>query len=129
MLTCLKSTYIITGILVLSIISTSKATAQKTKIDSLFMKGDTTAVMDSLMKDFESFLDSLSAPKSFFNVSVGIGTGIFSFENQSSVLLTTEKSLMFSSFTTVTVPPGFPRRSRFSNSFLSSLYLRFSYSV
>ena len=70
--------------------------AQKNKIDSLFKNSDTTAVIDSLMKDFDSFLDSLSAPKSFFNVSLGIGTGIFSFENNSSVFLTSEKKMILS---------------------------------
>jgi hypothetical protein len=70
--------------------------AQKNKIDSLFRNSDTTSVIDSLMKDFDSFLDSLAAPRSFFNVSVGIGTGIFSFENNNSVLLTSEKKMILS---------------------------------
>jgi len=72
------------------------ANAQQNRIDSLFSHGDTTAVMDSLMADFENFLDSLAKPKSFFTVSLGIGTGFFSFEDKSSVYLTTEKKLLFS---------------------------------
>ncbi len=65
--------------------------AQQSKLDSLFAKGDSTAILDSLMKDFGSFLDSLSKPKSFFTVSVGIGSGYFSFENQNSVFLTSSR--------------------------------------
>jgi hypothetical protein len=72
------------------------AKAQKTRIDSLFMNGDTSVVIESLMKDFDKFLDSLTAPKSFFNVSLGIGSGIFSFENNNSVFLTEEKKLILS---------------------------------
>lgn len=70
--------------------------AQTNRIDSLFMNSDTTSVIDSLMKDFDRFLDSIAAPKSFFNVSVGIGTGIFSFEDKNSVFLTSEKKLILS---------------------------------
>lgn len=70
--------------------------AQVGKLDSLFSSRDTTAVMDSLMKDFDKFLDSLSSPKSFFAVNLGIGTGFFNFENKNSVFLTTERKLIFS---------------------------------
>lgn len=73
-----------------------ETTAQKNRIDSLFMSSDTTSVIDSLMKDFDDFLDSLAAPKSFFNVSLGAGTGIFSFENKTSVFFTSEKKLVLS---------------------------------
>ena len=34
------------------------------KLDSLFAKGDTTAVLDSLLKDFDTYLDSLKDRKS-----------------------------------------------------------------
>ncbi|MBC7826826.1 MAG: hypothetical protein H7122_03700 [Chitinophagaceae bacterium] len=70
--------------------------AQKNRIDSLFMNSDTTSLIDSLMKDFDSFLDSIAAPKSFFNASMGIGTGIFSFEDKNSVFLTSQKKLILS---------------------------------
>lgn len=70
--------------------------AQKNRIDSLFMNSDTTSVIDSLMKDFDKFLDSIAAPKSFFNISAGAGTGIFSFEDKNSVFLTSEKKLILS---------------------------------
>jgi hypothetical protein len=66
------------------------------KLDSLFAKGDTTAVMDSLLKDFDSYLDSLTGPKSFFTVNMGIGTGFFSFNDRNSVTVNTEKKLIFS---------------------------------
>ena len=71
-------------------------TKAQNRIDSLFMYSDAKSVIDSLMKDFDGFLDSISAPKSFFNVSAGIGTGIFSFEDKNSVFLSTEKRVIFS---------------------------------
>lgn len=70
--------------------------AQQTVLDSLFKSGDTTAVLDSLMKDFDSFLDSLSQPKSSFIVGLSAGTGFYSFENKNTVVITTEKKLMVS---------------------------------
>jgi hypothetical protein len=66
------------------------------KLDSLFAKGDTTAVLDSLMKDFDSYLDSLAGRKSFFTVNMGIGTGFFSFNDKSSMLVNTQKKIIFS---------------------------------
>jgi hypothetical protein len=66
------------------------------KLDSLFAKGDTTAVLDSLLKDFDSYLDSLAGPKSFFTVSTGIGTGFFSFNEKNTVTMNTQKKLIFS---------------------------------
>jgi hypothetical protein len=70
--------------------------SQTGKLDSLFASGDTTAIMDSLMKDFDLFLDSLSAPKSFFNISLGAGNGYFSFENKNSVYLSSARKLILS---------------------------------
>lgn len=66
------------------------------KLDSLFLKGDTTAILDSLLKDFDSYLDSLVGRKSFFTLNVGIGTGYFSFNEKNSVTINTEKKLIFS---------------------------------
>ncbi len=63
------------------ILYSSSSFAQNTRIDALFSRGDTTAVMDSLMKDFDAYLDSLIQPKSFFNISAGFGTGYFSFKD------------------------------------------------
>jgi hypothetical protein len=57
--------------------------AQRNRLDSLFAKGDTTAVMDSLMMGFDAFLDSLAQPKSFFSASVGMGNRTFSIKNNS----------------------------------------------
>lgn len=66
------------------------------KLDSLFLKGDTTAILDSLLKDFDSYLDSLVARKSFFTLNTGIGTGFFSFNDKNTVTVNTEKKLIFS---------------------------------
>ena len=70
--------------------------AQQTKLDSLFMNADTTAVLDSLLEDFDDYLDSLSKRKSLFFVGVGIGTGVFSFDDKNTVFINTEKKLIFS---------------------------------
>lgn len=66
------------------------------KLDSLFLKGDTTAIMDSLLKDFDLYLDSLIGRKSFFTINAGIGTGFFSFNEKNSVTINTEKKPIFS---------------------------------
>jgi hypothetical protein len=84
------------AIVIFITISFQHAFSQVGKLDSLFNARDTTAVMDSLMSDFEKFLDSLSAPKSFFAMNLGLGTGFFSFENKNSVFLTTRKKLIIS---------------------------------
>lgn len=86
----------LTLLLLLSVLLQRASQAQNGKLDSLFAARDTTAVLDSLMKDFDLFLDSLAAPRSFFNVSVGIGTGFFSFENKNTVVITTKNKLIFS---------------------------------
>lgn len=84
------------AIVLFIVIGFQPASAQVGKLDSLFAARDTTAIIDSLLKDFDKFLDSLAAPKSFFAVNVGIGTGFFSFENKNSVFLTTRKKLIIS---------------------------------
>jgi hypothetical protein len=73
---------------------TCYAYPQSGKLDSLFNSRDTTAILDSLLKDFDQFLDSLSTPKSFFSVSIGAGTGYFSFEDKNSSFVNTQKKLI-----------------------------------
>ena len=68
--------------------------AQQSTLDSLFAGADSTAVLDSLLKDFDNYLDSISKPKSFFSFNVGIGNGYFSFENKNSVYLTNSQRLI-----------------------------------
>jgi len=65
------------------------------RLDSLFAKGDTTAVMDSLMKGFDAFMDSLSQPKSFFSISAGMGNRSFSIKNNSLNTQETTHQLSF----------------------------------
>lgn len=67
--------------------------AQQGKLDSLFIKGDTTAIMDSLMEDFEKFIDSVSAPKSFFSADIGFGNRTFSINNNALNTQSTSNSL------------------------------------
>lgn len=80
----------------LVLISFQRANAQDRGLDSLFTGRDTMAVMDSLVGDIEKFFDSLYAPKSFFALNLGVGTGFFSFENKNSAFLTTRRKLIFS---------------------------------
>ncbi len=68
--------------------------AQQTALDSLFARGDSTAILDSLLKDFDAYLDSLTKPRSFFSVNMGIGNGYFSFENKNSVFLSNSQRLI-----------------------------------
>lgn len=73
------------------------AIAQDGSLDSLFASGDTTAVLDSLMKEFDNFLDSMTIRKSFFMVSATAGNGVFSFESKGSALnVTTRNKLILS---------------------------------
>lgn len=65
------------------------------KLDSLFASGDTTAIMDSLLADFDSYLDSLMSSKSFFSVNLGVGTGFFSFNEKNTLTVNTRRKLMF----------------------------------
>lgn len=56
--------------------------AQHTGHDSTaVVKKDSTAIIDSLMKDFEKMVDELVAPKSFFSVGAGLGNRSFSVKN------------------------------------------------
>src|SRR3954467_2967853 len=64
--------YLPTRILLLTVVAfgaVQQGRAQQSELDSLFAKGDSTAVIDSLLKDFDLYLDSLTKPKSFFSVS------------------------------------------------------------
>lgn len=93
----MKQVLILTSLVfVCSFFTIQRAAAQQTKLDSLFQGKDTTAVLDSLMADFDSFLDSLSQPRSFFSAAVSAGTGYFSFENKNSVYLDTKQKLIIS---------------------------------
>ncbi len=65
------------------------------KIDSLFAKGDTTAIMDSLMNGFDEYLDSLLKPKSYFSVIAGVGNRTFSVKNNSLNTQETTRQLSF----------------------------------
>ncbi len=66
------------------------------KLDSLFKDGDTTRSLDSLLADFDTYLDSLSKRRSMFFVGIGAGTGSFSFDDKNSVYTTSEKKLIVS---------------------------------
>ena len=69
---------------------------QEDRIMQLFKNSDTTAVIDSLLKDFDRYLDSITKPSSFFSISLTAGTGIFSFESSNTVFYSSEKKLLLS---------------------------------
>lgn len=56
---------------------------------------DSTAMMDSIMKEMDSYLDSLTLPKSYLDVSFGIGTGFYNFKS-ASLTYNSERKLLFS---------------------------------
>lgn len=94
---CMKTRQLLTRILLPAILAcTQLAAAAQSRIDSLFLNKDSTAVLDSIMRDFSKYMDSMSKPTSFFTVSVGIGTGYFSYENKSSFVFTTDKKPLIS---------------------------------
>jgi hypothetical protein len=70
--------------------------AQNPRIDAIFSGGDTSAIMDSLMRDFDAYLDSLIKPKSFFNVSASVGTGFFSLKDAKALDYQTKNKAIFS---------------------------------
>lgn len=70
--------------------------AQSFSMDDLFRKGDTTAIIDSLLADFDDYMDSIYARKSFFSVALTAGSGLFSYEKSNSVFFTTKRKLILS---------------------------------
>lgn len=71
---------------------TGRLAAQENYVDSLFKGRDTTAVLDSLMADFSSYLDSITQPRSFFLGGLGFGTGFFTYQDKVSSAVTTRKN-------------------------------------
>ncbi len=69
--------------------------AQQNSLDDLFKGKDSTKVMDSLMSEFESFLDSMTARKSFFSAGMVAGTAMLSYENSNSVKIDVQKRILF----------------------------------
>lgn len=92
----MKSIFTTIAIALVVLMASKDTSAQKTRIDSLFMGSDTSSVMDSLMRDFDSYLDSITATRSIFFISMSAGTGVFSFEEGSSTFLNSEKKMILS---------------------------------
>ena len=69
-----------------------KQTANDT-IDKLI--ADTSIDYDLLLKDLDTFLDSLLAPRSYFIANLSIGKGYFNFERKSSLILESSKKLTY----------------------------------
>ena len=89
--------YLFTVIIIfVSILCCRFSYGQQTTLQSLFAGSDSSAVMDSIMRDFDAFLDSVSQPQSFVNVSAGVGTGFFSFQDNTSFEFNTKKVAILS---------------------------------
>ena len=56
---------------------------------------DSTIDFDLLFKDMESFLDSISSPRSYFMSSIAMGKGFFNFTSKSSFFLETAEKLTY----------------------------------
>jgi len=57
---------------------------------------DTTIDYDQLFRDFDDFMDSILAPRSYFLMSISAGKGFYNFENKSTYDITTSKKLTYS---------------------------------
>jgi hypothetical protein len=77
----MKRIIVLTCLLLLFVFRHSAQTPST--LDSLFSSGDSTRVMDSLMAELNAFLDSATASKSFFSVTMGVGNRTFSVKNNS----------------------------------------------
>lgn len=67
---------------------------QVSYVDSLFQGKDTTAVLDSLLADFEQYLDSMNQPRSFFLAGTGWGNGYFSYQDKNTKTVNTRRRAM-----------------------------------
>lgn len=68
---------------------------------------DTTIDYDELFRDFESFMDSILTPKSYFMPSLSISRGYFNFKTKDDVLLETTAKLTYSPMMTWYHKSGF----------------------
>jgi hypothetical protein len=57
---------------------------------------DSSLYYDDLFGELENFLDSITAPKSFITVNLGIGKGFLNYQSNSSTLLKSDRQLMLS---------------------------------
>lgn len=57
---------------------------------------DTTIDYEDLFQDFESFMDSILSPRSYFLANVSIGKGFYSFERKANTDVASEKKLTYS---------------------------------
>ena len=68
---------------------------------------DTSFDYDELFRDFESFMDSILSPRSYFMPSLSIGRGYFNFKSKDNVLLETTAKLTYSPMMTWYHKSGF----------------------
>ncbi len=85
-------------LMVSSLLLSKRATAQITSWEDLFIGKDTTAVLDSLMRDFDDYLDSINSRRSVFTAGLTTGTSLFSFESSNNAVYTTERKFLISPF-------------------------------
>lgn len=62
------------------------------------MVSDSTAFLDSIMREMDEVIAALTRPESFLSASIGGGTGFFNFKSSSTQSFTTEKKVLLSPF-------------------------------
>ena len=71
-------------------------TSLATYLEKNSMEIDTTIDYEELFRDFESFMDSILMPQSFFMPSLSIGRGYFNFDSKNTEMLETSAKLTYS---------------------------------
>lgn len=82
-------------VFVVQLMLANESKAQQNTLDELFKGKDSTRVMDSLMSEFDSFMDSMTSRKSFFSAGIVAGTALLSYENSNSVKIDVKKRILF----------------------------------
>src|SRR5687768_3654160 len=57
---------------------------------------DSTAFLDSIMREMDAILDEMMPSKNYVSIGIGAGTGFFNFKNSSTTQQTPTKKILFS---------------------------------
>ena len=85
--------FILIGVAAFSQVSTKDSVIAPTNDISVI---DTSIDYDELFRDFDSFMDSISMPGSYFLASLSAGKRYYNFESKNSSLITSSKKLTYS---------------------------------
>ncbi len=105
----LKKWSIVLAFMVLGITAYSQVTPADTTIskDTDAFLADTTIDYDELFRDFESFMDSILTPRSYFMSTLSIARGYFNFSSKTNQFLETTPKLTYSPMLTWYHKSGF----------------------